>query len=323
MTVRVAVLGCGAATRTLHLPGARAAGFEVTGFWSRTRSSAEAAAGEWGSGTVFDSADEALDPARADAVIVATPNALHADLAIRAAKGGLHALVEKPMATTLDDADAMIAAADAAGTVLMIAQTARFAPPVAAVRAAVRGGAIGELRSVRATLRNQGPDAWSPGAAWFAEPDLSGGGALMDLGVHLADAIRAITGSEARAVAAMCRPAPPIDVDAQAVLTLDGGVIASMHAGWDAPVADFSLTVSGSEAIAHADGLAGAVLIRGDGVAEPLPEPVADDQWSAFARAVSGLEQPAVTGDDGRAALAIVLAAYRSIETSMPVPVGS
>ncbi|HEV3014023.1 MAG TPA: Gfo/Idh/MocA family oxidoreductase, partial [Actinomycetota bacterium] len=115
----------------------------------------------------------ATDPA-VDAVVIGTPNALHAPQAIAFLEAGKHVLVEKPMARTRAEADAMVAAAGGAGAWLMVAHCWRFHPDVRALRARVEAGELGEI--VRS--RGYGVHArWGP-SGWFTDPELAGGGAL-------------------------------------------------------------------------------------------------------------------------------------------------
>lgn len=312
MSLRVAVIGCGAAARRLHLPAMRDAGADAVAFASGSRASASAAAADWGGGIVFDHWRTAIEAAGVDAVDICTPNHMHAEIAIAAARAGKHVLVEKPIAPTLAEADAMIDAAADAGVVLMVAQSARYAPPVRAILAAVRGGAIGTVRSARAVLRNEGPEAWSPGSTWFTDPARGGGGALLDLGVHVADLLRALFERDALEVTAMCRPEAPAEVDAHAVIRFEDDALATMQVGWDSRGGtDVVVEVAGEVGVIRFDGVR-APFVRAADRESDVPPGAPDDAIAAFARAVAGREAPAVSGEDGRAALAIVAAAYSS-----------
>ena len=134
----------------------------------------------------------AADPA-VDAVVVATPNALHAEQAIAFLEAGKHVLVEKPMGRTLAEADAMVAAAARARGWLMVAHCWRFHPDVRALRARVAGGELGEIVKTRSYGVHAG---WGP-SGWFIDPELAGGGALLDMGVHAIDTTRYLLGDPA------------------------------------------------------------------------------------------------------------------------------
>ena len=325
MTVRIGLIGCGAVARRFHLPALRTAGADIVAFVSRTTSSAEAAAEEWGSGKVVGDWRELLELADVDAVDICTPNYLHADIAIAASRAGKHVLVEKPIATTLDEADAMNAAARDSGTILMTAHNVRFAPPFVAVRDEVASGTVGEVLGFRAAFGHSGPQDWAPGSGWFFDAAQSGGGVLIDLGIHVADLLRTILSDEALEVSALLRPGHSgvVEEIAQMVLRFAGGAIGSVHVSWHAyPPPDHQLTLFGTEGIIHLDTLTAPLFRPGSGEPRPLEIPSeVPDPYSEFVRAVASGTGPPVTGTDGRAALAIIDAAYRSAREGRTITV--
>lgn len=319
MTVRIGLIGCGAVARRFHLPGLRQSGIvDVVAFAGGSPTSAEAAAAEWGSGVVCGEWREVLARADVDAVDICTPNGLHAEIAIAAAEAGKHVLVEKPIARTLAEADAMIAAARAAGVMMMTAHNVRFAPVFLAMRAAIEQGRLGELRGFRSAFGHAGPETWAPGATWFTDPEAAGGGVLLDLGIHVADLLRAVLGEEIVEVAAMLAPGE-VERTAQAVLRTSSGALGSMHVSWDAVSGlDHQLTIFGTTGTAHMDSFTQPWLRpTGSTEVEPLRLPQdASNPYAEFARAIESGNPPPVTGDDGRAALAIIDAAYRAAATA-------
>ncbi len=315
--IRIGVLTCGTIVTNGHLPAFAAVGrdaVDVVAFSSRSRSSAERAAAQWGSGDVVDDWRAVLERDDVDAVDICSPNALHAEMAIAAARAGKHVLVEKPMAVSLAEADAMIDAAGEAGVLLMAAHNVRFAAPYLAAAAAVAEGRIGEVVGVRAAFGHGGPQAWAPGATWFREPEVAGGGALLDLGIHVADLLRAVTGDEIDEVTAFLRRPEPDGVEeaGQVAFRLRGGGVGTFHASWVArPGPDHQLVVHGTEGSLGIE--RGQAVVRpADGGEKQVVAPPtgALDLYASFVAACAGDAPPAVTGEDGRAALAIVLAAY-------------
>src|SRR5205085_6485896 len=125
-----------------------------------------------------------------DAAVVGTPNALHAEQAIACLHAGKHVLVEKPMATSVEECDRMIAAARESERFLMVGHCWRVHPKVIAMRDRIAGGELGEVVKTRGYGIHAG---WGP-SGWFLEPSLSGGGALIDMGVHAIDTARFILG---------------------------------------------------------------------------------------------------------------------------------
>ncbi|MEY2478493.1 MAG: hypothetical protein QOG87_3808 [Actinomycetota bacterium] len=325
MTLRMTVVGCGAIARRVHLPALKAAGADVVAFASRSLASAEAAAEEWGSGHATDDWRAVVGRDDVDAVDICTPNRLHVEMAVTAAAAGKHVLVEKPLACTVDEVDQMIASADAAGVLLMPAHNLRFAPPLVAMRQAVANGVIGTPVAVRAAFGHGGPEGWAPEATWFRDRAQSGGGALLDLGVHMADLLRAVVHDDVVDVSASVQGGTPGVEDAgTALLRFAGGATGTLHASWIArPGPDLQLTVLGTEATVHLDGRTPPTLLPGDGgEPERLEVPAAaDDPYAAFVRAIEQDELPAVTAADGRAAVAIVCAAYEAAASGRAVPV--
>ena len=328
MTLRLGILTCGTIVTNGHLPAFAAAGRErvdVTAFTSRTRDTAERAATQWGSGAVVDDWREVLARDDVDAVDICSPNALHAEMAIAAAQAGKHVLVEKPIAVSLAEADAMIDAAAANGVVLMAAHNVRFAAPYLAAARAVAEGRIGEVVGVRAAFGHAGPQAWAPASTWFREPSLSGGGALLDLGIHVADLLRAVTGDELEEVSAYLRRPDPQGVEeaGQVAFRLRGGGVGTFHASWVArPGPDHQLVVHGTEGSLGIE--RGQAVVRpADRSEKVVVEPPAGalDLYASFVAACVGEAPPAVTGEDGRAALAIVAAAYEAADERRSVAV--
>lgn len=321
MVVRVGILGCGAIARRAHIPDLIGAGAEVTAFAGRTLSSAEVAARQVGSGHVTDRWQDLLERDDVDAVVICTPNTLHAPMAIAAATAGRHVLVEKPLCTTVADADAIVAAAEQSGVVLMTAHNVRFAPPFAAMREAIAEGRIGAVRSARASLGHAGPQAWAPDATWFRDPASAGGGALTDLGVHLVDTLRWVLDDEFVEVTATM-DASPIDHDAHVTFRTEGGAVGALHASWHSPTGDQGMVVHGDLGSLALDPAAGAALLTLPG-REPaaLPMRIGDNPSAAFVRAIASGGPASPSGHDGRAAVAFLEAAYSAARSGTTTPV--
>lgn len=321
--MRLALIGCGAIATRAHLPAFKElAGVDVVAFAGRTRAKAEAAAASWGSGTVVDDWRAALAVEGLDAVDICTPNVHHAEIALAAIDLGLHVLVEKPMATTVAEADAMVAAAEAAGVVLMPAQNVRFAGPFVAAAEAVRSGRVGDPVSFRAAFGHGGPEGWAPDATWFLDRRAAGGGALLDLGVHMIDVIHAVLDDDVVEVAAMTAgDASGVERVAQLVLRMRRGAVGTLQASWSArPGPDHQLTIFGTEGRLHLDGRTPLTWAAADGTSERLPLPeTTDNPYAAFVRAVAGERPPVIDGRDGRAAVAVALGAYEAAQTGRTI----
>ena len=316
MSTRFAVVGCGNAAKQIHLPLLRAAGVEVSVFASRSRSSAEAARDIWGPGDVVDRWPDAVTRDDVDAVVVATPNVAHCEVAVAAAAARKHVLVDKPLACTTADVDAMISAARAGRVALVPFHNTRFVAPFVAAHELVAGGRLGAVTGVRAAFGHAGPQTWAPEATWFFDRSASGGGCLIDLGVHIIDVVRYVTGAEIGAVACLLDEVADtqVETDAQLLVRLVGGAIGTVHASWSSPAGpDQQLTVIGTRGTLHLDSRTPLTFIAVDGARErvALPEVTSNPLLELLA-SMRGERPPSVTAADGRAAVAVVEAAYRS-----------
>lgn len=172
-----------------------------------------------------------------DAVVVCSENTRHRDLVQRAAAAGAHVLCEKPLATTVPDAEAMLAATRAAGVHLMVAFPVRFSPAFETLRAKIRSGELGTVQSIVGTNNGMLP----LDRAWFTDPELSGGGSLVDHVVHCADMIDCLLGEQAASVYAVTNRILYADTGAQVetgglvTVTYPSGVIATIDCSWSQP----------------------------------------------------------------------------------------
>lgn len=149
---------------------------------------AKAVAEEFGARETYADAAELVERSDAEGVVLAVPNHLHAPLAIRAMEAGKHVLVEKPIARTADEAREIIEARDRTGRRLVVGMNQRFHPDRMALKEKLDAGVIGDIRYGKTAWlrRNLGKGVWARGE-WFLTPERSGGGAVIDLGVHRLD----------------------------------------------------------------------------------------------------------------------------------------
>ncbi|HEU4539383.1 MAG TPA: Gfo/Idh/MocA family oxidoreductase, partial [Polyangiaceae bacterium] len=184
--------------------------------------------------SVYDYAgfDRLRDDPAVDVVYVVLPNSMHAEYTIRAARAGKHVMTEKPMATKVEDASAMIEACRAAGRRLMVAYRAQFEPHNRAAVAAVRAGELGAVKLIVAD-HGRRLDPNDPADTWRTKRDLAGGGSLVDIGIYSLQAARYITGEEPTEVSATLS-SPPNDprfaeVEESVAFTLrfPGGAVAT------------------------------------------------------------------------------------------------
>jgi predicted dehydrogenase len=257
--------------------------------------------------TTTDWRELVADPG-VDAVVVATPNALHAEQAIACLRAGKHVLVEKPMARDLAEADTMLAAAAASRAWLMVAHCWRFHPDVLALRARVAAGELGEV----VKTRGYGAHArWGP-SGWFTDPELAGGGALLDMGVHAIDTARFLLGDPrpvgvCATVGARYRDGP-VDDDAIVLVSWSNGTNSIVESGWWQP------HVGGLEADTELYGTGGYARVwdrtelpEGE---EHCTQPMYSAQMAEFVKALALGRQPRPGGQDGRVVMEVVERAY-------------
>src|ERR1700732_3052990 len=166
---------------------------QITGLVSGHRDKALRLAKEYGvpesSIYSYEQMDAIRDNKTIDAVYVALPNSMHAEYTIRAAKAGKHVLCEKPMSTSVADAEAMIAACKAARVKLMIAYRCHYEPTNLKAIRLIREGALGRVQAIESTFGfNIAPGEWR------LSKKLAGGGPLLDVGIYSLNACRYLTG---------------------------------------------------------------------------------------------------------------------------------
>lgn len=191
-TVRMAIVGIGGFSRNRALPAIETADYcEPTVLVTGSPDSSAETADEFDVDTLL-SYEEFLDGRATDAydaVYIATPNATHGQYAIAAAESGKHVICEKPLETTVQDAQEVIDACEAAGVTLMTAYRLQLEPSLRRTRELIDDGVIGDVVQIHAGFSNPlldhaGPDTWR------LDPDLAGGGVLVDLGVYPLNTIR-------------------------------------------------------------------------------------------------------------------------------------
>jgi predicted dehydrogenase len=272
---------------------------------------------------------EALDHDNVDAVVVATPNHLLATIGTASLDRGRHVLLEKPMGRGVEEALRIEAAAAAAGGQLKIGFNHRYHPALGRARALVDQGAIGHVINVRARYGHGA----RPGCEteWRADPEMAGGGELMDQGVHVADLLHWFLGMPADAVAftqtAVWR-IDPLEDNAFGLFRWTTGAVAQMHVSMTQWKNRFSFEIFGERGSLAVEGLGGSygteTLVRTrrrmEGGAPELEEeafPGPDGSWALewddFVAAIRDDRPPGHgTAADGVAAMRMIDALYRS-----------
>lgn len=355
-TVRTALVGCGKigmihAGVLSSLPESR-----LVAVCDASLARAEAAAKQFG-GEAYSDLDAMLAGSGAEALVIATPHPLHAEAAIRAARAGLHVLVEKPLAASLADCDAMLAEAREGGVVLGVVSQRRFAEPALRMRSAIDAGKIGRPALGIASMFNWRDEAYYRSDPWRGRWETEGGGVLVNQAPHHLDLLRWFMGPVEEVSGTWGNLNHPyIEVEDTAVATVKfrGGGLGSIVVSVAQKPGLFSkVHVHGSSgASIGVETDRGATFVAGmSGIVEPplndvwtIPgeehllegfraedrerfgriDPVAHYhalQVGDFLRAIMEGRPPSATGEDGRAVVAIIDAIYRSHRERRPIAI--
>lgn len=183
--LRVGIIGSGGIAQSRHIPGyQRLEKVEVRALADVSPEAAQHAAERFSVPHVFADYRDLLAMSEIDVVSICTPNAFHMQQTVDALRAGKHVLVEKPIAVNAVEARAMIRAAKRAGKLLMVGYHNRFTSAAQTLKRAVEAGALGEVYFAEGiATRRRGIPGWGV----FTQKKLSGGGALVDIGVHILD----------------------------------------------------------------------------------------------------------------------------------------
>lgn len=182
--MKIGIIGTGGIATSAHIPQYIAAGADVVAVMNRTRERGEAAARQFGIERVYDTVEDMLANEQLDAVSVCTPNALHKDHVIQALDAGCHVLCEKPPAISEHEALEMLQAAKRAGRTLHYGFHFRHRTDTQLLKRLIDSNELGHIYAATAlALRRRGIPGWGV----FTDKELQGGGALLDIGVHMLD----------------------------------------------------------------------------------------------------------------------------------------
>ncbi|WP_077358604.1 Gfo/Idh/MocA family protein [Virgibacillus halodenitrificans] len=331
--LKVAVIGCGSIAKHRHLIEYKAnPEVVITAVCDIVQERADEMA-ELYHAKAYTDYEELLQNEDADAVSVCLPNYLHAPVSIAALNAKKHVLCEKPMATSREEAENMLQAAEINNRKLMIAHNQRFVPSHQKARELILSGEIGKIYSFRTTFGHGGPEGWSADGrnSWFFEKDKAFIGAMGDLGVHKADLIRYLLGEEFTNVAAFVETSAKGDTDvddnAVCILKSESGVIGTLVASWAYNAKeDNSTIIYGENAILRLEEHPTYSLVaqykNGDVVNYELGEIQTNESGGQttthvidhFVQSILEDKEPLVTGEEGKKSLEIILSAIESSE---------
>lgn len=313
---------------------------ELVGVASARADRARTFAERFGMRHHFDDYRRLLALPEVDMVVIGAPNDLHCPMTIEAAAAGKHVVVEKPLCLNLAEADRMIAACQKAGVKLMYAEELCFAPKYVRLKQLLDSGALGRPTLIKQAEKHDGPHA-----DHFYDVTRSGGGVTMDMGCHAIQFFRWILGG-ARLLSVYAQMDTLVhgaktrgDDNALLILEFEGGVVALAEESWTKLGGmDDRAEVYGSKGVAYADLLHGNSIetystagydnaVEKAGTTVGWSFTMYEENWNYgfqqeiahFVDCVRNDRAPRVTGEDGRAVLEAVFAAYASAGTGRKV----
>ena len=317
-------------------------GADVVAVCSRDEDRARVFAHKHGIPRWFTELDEAITQSGCDIVDICVPNHLHASAVITAANAGKHVIVEKPLCLTLEEADQMIAACRSQNVKLMYAEELCFAPKYERVRGLVQQGAVGRIYHLRQSEKHSGPHS-----GWFYDVNQSGGGALMDMGCHGFAWLRWVLGANAKPISVYAQMQGGLihgsgtrcEENSVSIVEFEGGAIGVVENSWAKHGGmDDRIEVAGTEGVISADLFMGnsALTYSAKGYDYAMEKAGATQGWTFttfeeafnqgypqelehFVECVRGDTTPVVTGEDGRAVLELLYAAYHSARVGQKV----
>jgi len=322
--MRVAIIGAGLQCRRRGPAVREEPGATLVTIASEHPEHAEAAARQMGCEASPDW-QRAVTRSDVDVVFVCTPPHAHSEISIAAMRAGKHVLCEKPLCRSLDEAEAMIAAARETGRLLKCGFNHRHHPAVQEAKRRMELGELGKPIFARCRYGICGRPGYEK--EWRADPNQAAGGQFIEQGTHALDLFRWFLG-EVEDIACVTSSVyftnQPFEDNGMAILRMKSGATASLHTSFTEWQNQFSFEVFGEDGYAKIEGLGASYgletlsLGRRD-FSGPFQDQVIQyrgndiswrDEWREFAAAIRGNREPIGNGHDGREALRIGLAAY-------------
>lgn len=335
--ISAATIGAGSIAQHCHMPGyARSPHAELTAFADPDPARHREIKKLFPAARGYKTHEEMFANEKLDVVSICTPNKFHAEGVFAALDAGCHVLCEKPMATTLDDARKMDAAAKKARKLLMIGFTHRTFAGNKQCKEILTKRGLGKPFMIRLRFAHGGPfPGWAKND-WFYNKDLAAGGALLDMGIHAIDLALWLMGPISAVTAKTAAIVKRIEVDDNALMLLEfaSGALGYIEVGWTSKPGFTGFEVYGTKGSLICDYNKGLQLCGGkasageDSVSEwkVLDKNPAVGGWPAemveWLEILRGKRRLTMTGQDGINALAVALAAYKSSKTGRRVEVG-
>jgi len=266
-----------------------------------------------------------------DIAVVCTPTKFHAQAAKNALRHGKHVLCEKPLARSAAEAEEMIDIAERAGRVLKVGFNYRHMGHVRKAKQLIEAGSLGALYFARCTYGHGGRPGYEK--SWCTDLELSGGGVLLEQGIHILDLVRHLLGEPTQVMAQAPRffwNFPSVEDNCFVLLKTESSQIAQLHVSWTQWVNVFSFEVFGRDGYLQLSGRDGHYgpqrLIWGErqqSHGRPTeqhfdfqpPDDSWEQEWDEFLEAIRTKREPMGSAMDGLRALHLVEAAYQSAQS--------
>lgn len=236
MKIKWGVIGCGGIADRRTIPGMMLSDkVELVALMDANKEVAEQCKEKYGAKYAFDKFEDVLAIDEIEAVYIASPVFFHKEQAIAAAKAKKHILLEKPVALTVEDAEDIKKACEENGVKISIGFLMRFHGYHQKIKEIIADGKIGDIVSMRGQFTCWYPDIEG---AWRQKKELSGGGALVDMGIHVIDLMHYITGLKAVEVAAFNQTQTfgyEVDDSSNLIMKMDNGSVAYVDSNFNIP----------------------------------------------------------------------------------------
>ncbi len=311
---------------------------EVVAVYGRNLENTQKFAEKYGIPKAYDDVDKLLAECAVDIVDICLPNYQHHEFCMKAARADKHIIIEKPLALTLEEADEMIAECRTRGLLLCYAEELCFAPKYERVRALVESGAVGEVYLLKQAEKHSGPHS-----KWFYQKETAGGGVMMDMGCHALAWFRWMNkNNPVKTVYAQMNTVlhdTDCDDNTITIVEFENGVTAMAEDSWARHGGmDDHIEVYGTRGVSYANLFQGnaALTYSCDGYDYAMEKAGTTQGWTFtvfeeafnqgypqelkhFVDCVRNGKTPIVTGEDGRAVLEIIYAAYASAKSGQKV----
>ena len=326
--IRWGLMGAGAiAGKRVASALAASRGSRLDAVCDVNQDSASALAGQYGIGRVHTDPEHLFSDRELDALYIATPVCHHAPQALAALEAGKHVLVEKPMALTVADGEALVATARRRGLTLSVAYYRRFFPSIQRAAQLIADGVLGRIVMVVSVYHT-----WyaPPPQSWRVNPQEAGGGVLWDMGSHRFDLLTALLGQPQKvwATTATLAHAYQVEDTATVCLQFEGGAQGTTMWGWSSQTWQDSLAIVGTDGKLVWDPVdgPGLTVYRGHGRTQdradevhPLPSNVHQPLVQDFVDALEAGHDPLVTGEEGLKTSRVLDGVTRSVQSGCAV----